>query len=164
MLSHLLIVLGYIFLCLSGISFAVSLGLAIFSRNRKGFLVPAIYLLMMVLLLAFVSIYPGGGSEAWTTVLFYIICISFQFVWVGPGQPGQQQDHGEFGDLRRLELDAGDVDPPLGAVDGLAEQQHGKQQRDADAVQGPGPLQPDIIGNVALSILYVLVSNVGISN
>ncbi|MBR2439470.1 MAG: hypothetical protein IKB25_04700 [Lentisphaeria bacterium] len=83
MLSHLLIVLGYIFLCLSGISFAVSLGLAIFSRNRKGFLVPAIYLLMMVLLLAFVSIYPGGGSEAWTTVLFYIICISFQFVWVG---------------------------------------------------------------------------------
>ena len=83
MFSLFLIVVGYIFLCLSGVSFAVSLGLAIFSRNKKGFLVPAIYFLMLMLMFLFFIIYPGGGSEAWTTVLFYIICLSFQFVWVG---------------------------------------------------------------------------------
>ena len=82
MFPMFLIVLGYTFLCLSGVSFAVSLGLAIFSRNKKGFLVPAIYLTMLILLLAFIGFYPGG-SEAWTTVLFFTICICFQFLWVG---------------------------------------------------------------------------------
>ena len=78
-----LIIFGYICLCLSGVSFATSLGLAVFSKNKKGFLVLAIYLFMLLLMLAFVAFYPGSGSEAWTTVLFYTICIFFQFVWVG---------------------------------------------------------------------------------
>ena len=83
MLSLFLIVLGYISLCMSGVSFAASLGLAIFSRNKKGFLVLAIYFVMLLMMLAFIAFYPGSGSEAWTTVLFYTICIFFQFVWVG---------------------------------------------------------------------------------
>ena len=78
-----LIVFGYICLCLSGVSFAASLGLAIFSRNKKGFLVPVIYLSMFLLMLAFVFFYHSSGSQAWATVLFYTICIFFQFIWVG---------------------------------------------------------------------------------
>lgn len=84
MISLLLIVLGYICLCMSGVSFAASIGLAVFSRNKKGFLVPAIYLVLLLLMLVFFSLGgSGSGSEAWTTVLFYTICICFQFVWVG---------------------------------------------------------------------------------
>lgn len=83
MLNVIMTVLGYTALCLSGVCFALSFGLAIFSRNKKGFLVLAIYLAILVMMLAFVTLLSGSGSEAWTTVLFYTICIFFQFVWVG---------------------------------------------------------------------------------
>ena len=40
------------------------------------------------------------------------------------GQAGKHQNHGEFCNLRGLELDAPQVNPPPCAVDGLADDQH----------------------------------------
>lgn len=83
MLHLFLVVLGYISLCLSGVCFAFSIGLAIFSRSKKGFLIPLVYLAILSLLFIFINLIPSSGSEAWTTVLFYLICICLQFFWIG---------------------------------------------------------------------------------
>ena len=82
MLHLFLVVLGYICLCLSGLAFVGSLALAAFSGTKKGFLVPAIYLSIIIALIVFMMLYPSG-SEAFSSIVFFTICIIGQFIWVG---------------------------------------------------------------------------------
>ena len=77
-----LIVFSFIFLGLSGISFLSSLVLGCLCRSKKGWFVPLIYISVFAVLFLFWAIYPGG-ADAWMTVLFFTICLTFQFVWVG---------------------------------------------------------------------------------
>ena len=60
------------------------------------------------------------------------------------GQPRKQRDHGKFGDFRRLELDAGNIDPALRPVDGLTDHQHAQQQYNTHAIYDPGKAAPNI--------------------
>ena len=77
-----LVVLSFICLCLSGAAFLGSLVLGFVSGGKNGLVVLGIFAVMLLLLLGFFAVYPGG-AEAWASVIFFMICVIGQFVWVG---------------------------------------------------------------------------------
>lgn len=77
-----LVVFSFICLCLSGTAFFGSLALAFVSGWKNGLAVLGIFLVLFLLLSGFIVLY-SGGAEAWATVIFFMICITGQFVWLG---------------------------------------------------------------------------------
>ena len=78
-----------------------------------------------------------GQTEAQNTIA-KLLCLCPK----APGQPGEQQDHGEFRDFRGLKLQSRQIDPAFRPVDLLADDQHAEQQSNAHTVQGPGQAIP----------------------
>ena len=77
-----LVVFSFICLCLSGTAFFGSLALAFVSGWKNGLAVLGIFFVLFLLLSGFIVLYPGG-AEAWATVIFFMICITGQFAWIG---------------------------------------------------------------------------------
>ena len=85
-----------------------------------------------------------GGPEAQNPVSEFLRSGA-----VTPAQPGKNQDHREFGDLRGLKLDPRDGHPSLGSVDALPHHQHRQQKGDANEVDVPRIAAPELRGHTA---------------
>ena len=67
-----------------------------------------------------------------------------QLFLVGDQQVGKQQNQREFGQLRGLELEVADEDPPVGVIDRRHEIAEDEQRGD-DREQRPGKLAPEVV-------------------